>query len=279
MHRIALNAPEEDELLLLHVWVTLMIWLYSGILEEAERYTYFDSAVSDEEKEYIMGFYKKCLQRHIYTRGTQDKHYLSKNPAFTPKIDALYEFFPDAKIIYLVRNPLNSIPSYISLMDFTWRVMGDPQEEYASREYVLDMAKHWYEYPIDRLEEAPEESYAVVNFHDMVSNPRDIATALYEHFELPLSEAYDETLIVETEKARNYTSQHNYSLDELGLTREQILAEFEDVFELFGFDPQGPVDWASATADGHHAKDMSEKKHRKKKRRLRRSKLGLSVLG
>jgi len=43
----------------------------------------------------------------------------------------------------------------------------------------------------------------------------------------------------EVRKARNYTSQHEYRLEDMGFTPEQIIAEYQDVFEFFGFDIEG----------------------------------------
>lgn len=36
-------------------------------------------------------------------------------------------------------------------------------------------------------------------------------------------------------KARAYKSKHKYSLEQFGLTREAILAQYEDIFERFCF--------------------------------------------
>ena len=47
--------------------------------------------------------------------ATGKKYFVAKNPAFSPKIATLMEFFPDARIIYLVRNPLDMLPSTISM--------------------------------------------------------------------------------------------------------------------------------------------------------------------
>jgi len=239
MHRVALRAPEEDQYLLVHIWSTLAVWTFSGILEEAEPYTFFDDQVPQAEKERIMGFYRRCIQRYLYARaGGRGRavHYLSKNPSASPKIDALYEFFPDAKIVYLARNPLDVIPSYVSLLDYTWRFFGDPLRDYGSRDYVLDMARHWYTYPLERLERAPEDSYAVVNFDDLVDDAEQTVADIYRRFGFEIGPAFAQVLREEAERARNHRSEHDYSLEQVGLTREQIVARYADVFDRFGFD-------------------------------------------
>ena len=245
VHRIALRAPEEDEYLLIHIFSTLKIWLYVAMLDEAERYTYFDSQMPEEDKERIMTFYTHCLRRHLYAHSDGEavrstpKHYLAKNPHFSPMVDTLYDWFPDVKIIYLARNPLDMIPSYISLKEDEWRLLGNPVEAHGSREYVLDMAQHWYSYPLERLDRAPRNSAIVVNFNDMVRDARGVVTEIYERFGLELSPTFDETLRRATERARNHESEHDYSLQEMGLTPEQLLNEYRQVFERFDFDTRG----------------------------------------
>jgi hypothetical protein len=239
VHRIAIRAPEEDEYLLIHIFSSLKIWLYAAMVDEAAPYTYFDSQMPEEKKERIMAFYKRCVQRHLYAHGDKDRHYLAKNPHFSPMVDALYEHLPGAKIIYLARNPLDMIPSYISLKENEWQLVGSPVEEYGSREYVLDMAEHWYTYPLERLEQAPEDSYIVVNFEDLVTSAQETVREIYHRFGLEMNAAFDEILQQAAERARNHESEHDYSLHEMGLTREQIVTQYEEVFERFDFDTRG----------------------------------------
>jgi hypothetical protein len=66
--------------------------------------------VSEKEKQRVMNFYKRCLQRHVYAYGGR-KIYLSKSPSFSASVDSIYKTFPDARIIYLVRNPMEVVPS------------------------------------------------------------------------------------------------------------------------------------------------------------------------
>jgi len=236
VHRIALRAPEEDEYLLVHIFSSLKIWLYAAMVGEAEPYTYFDSKMPEEEKDRIMSFYKGCVQRHLYAHRDRDKHYLAKNPHFSPMVDTLYRYLPGAKIIYLARNPLDMIPSYISLKEDEWQLLGDPVEEYASRDYILDMAEHWYTYPLERLEQAPDDQHIIVNFNDLVDNARETVTEIYDRFGLELGAGFDEILQQTARRARDHESEHEYSRSEMGLTREEIVERYRETFERFDFD-------------------------------------------
>ena len=183
-----------------------------------------------------MGFYARCLQRHLHAHNHRDKRYLAKDPHFSPLVDTLYRYFPDVKIIYLARNPLDMIASYISLKENEWGLLGDPEKAYSSREYILDMARHWYSYPLERLSQAPQDSYIVVNFNHLVHDARATVGEIYDRFGLDISPEFDGILRHATERARNHESEHEYSLQEMGLTCDQVVTTYRDVFERFGFD-------------------------------------------
>jgi len=238
-HALLLQAPEEDEFVLLHAWSTLAIYLFSAVMDEAQTYTRFDTAMTEVEKRRIMSFYRRCLQRHLYAHRshlTPGRRYLAKSPALTPKVSTLNEWFPDARFICLVRNPLDVIPSYISVMELQWRTLADPVTPWASRDYVLDMAQHWYTYPLERLRGQPEDRHVFVKYDDLVHDPERTVRGIYHRLRFQVSSEFAHVLHVEAERTRDYRSKHHYSLEQMGLTRDQIIAEYRDVYERFGLD-------------------------------------------
>jgi hypothetical protein len=251
MHEVALREPEEDDYLLLHIWSALTIGLSSGLLEEARPYAYFDSALPEQQRRRIMEFYRRCVQRHLYARGAgASVHYLAKNPALCPKLDSVLQRFPDAKIIYLARNPLAAIPSFLSMMQFSWHVVGVPPDDTALRDFIVDMARHWYSYPLRRLERAPPDACAIVNYDDLVGDPEQTIREVYSRLGLEVGPAFAQVLREETAKARRYRSRHAYSLAQAGLSPPMIVTQFRDVFERFGFDQEVPTDQESPEEDG-----------------------------
>lgn len=235
MHRMSLLIPEEDEYFLVHQGATIIAGLFFGFPKAAYPFVYFDTQLSRWEKRKVMRFYRHCLQRHIHAHK-ETRHILSKNPFFTPKVDALYKAFPDAKIIYLARNPLQVVPSFASLSAHWLRLLAEPQERYPHPEYILRSTQHWYRYPVKRLELAPEESRIFVNFHEMVADPEETVKQIYQHFGLELDARFAAVLRQATERVGEHKSDHVYSLEEVGFTRQQILSTYADVFDRWGFD-------------------------------------------
>jgi len=239
MHEVSFQEPEEDDYLLLHIWSALTTGLSSGLLSEAIPYTYFDTAMTENDRKRIMGFYRQCLRRHMFydtAAHRSSRKYLAKNPAFSPKVATAREFFPDARFICLVRNPLEMVPSFVSMMRFSWNVLGIPGRDRALADYILEMARHWYTYPLEQLDAAPKGTAAIVTYDELIRDPDKTVQRIYKELNLDLGPDFADVLKTETETSRSYKSRHHYDLRSLGLSRAKILEEFKDIFDRFGFD-------------------------------------------
>ena len=84
IHKISFFEPEEDENFLLHIWSSFFGGVLFPFIDEFLPYIYFDKKLPPAERKRIMGFYRKIVQRFMHTKTS--RHYLSKNPSFSPKI-------------------------------------------------------------------------------------------------------------------------------------------------------------------------------------------------
>lgn len=235
IHPISFFQPEEDENIHLHIWDGYFVFFLFPFADEFPNYQHFDEALAPEHKKRIMTFYKSMLQRHLYANGGK-KYFVAKNPAFSPKIQTLVEFFPDARIIYLARNPLDMLPSTISWINYARRQFTDPGDGYFYIDEIVDLTQHWYRYPLQYLDAHPSPRHLIVSYDDLIQRPEAIIRGFYEQFGYPdkpglpiiIDQAVKETLA--------FKSDHNYSLEEMGFTREQIVEMYKDIFERFHFD-------------------------------------------
>lgn len=244
MHWQAMCTPDEDEALLVHTASSVLFPSFGAMLDDARAYTFYDQQIPYAERARQTAFYRRCLQRYLYSDGrhpeVDQRHYLSKNPAFTFRIDTLLDQFPDARFVYIVRNPLDMIPSMVSITKFVWDLLGDPVEYESLRRYVIELARQGYYYPLERLQHIGRERYVVVRFEELIRDTRQTVTGIYDRLGLEMSPAYASILDEETKWARRYRSRHQYSLEELGLSRERILTECGDAFDRWNFDRREP---------------------------------------
>ena len=234
IHRISFFQPEEDENILLHIWDSFWVSFLFPFMDELPNYQHFDEALSPEHKRRIMGFYKSMLQRHMYATGK--KYFVAKNPAFSPKIETLLEFFPDARIIYLARNPLDMLPSTVSWINYARRVFTEPKEKYLYLDEILDFTQHWYRYPLKYLDAHPSPRHLILNYEDLIQRPEQVIRAFYEQFGYPDKPGLDHIVDEAVRDTLSFNSDHVYSYEEMGFTRQQIVEIYADIFERFGFD-------------------------------------------
>lgn len=169
IHRISFFQPEEDENILLHTWDSFWVSFLFPFTDEMPDYRHFDEALAPEHKRRIMAFYKSMLQRHLYATGK--KYFVAKNPAFSPKIETLVEFFPEARIIYLARNPLDMLPSTVSWINYARRVFTDPEEKWLYLDEIVDFTQHWYSHPLKYLDSHPSPRHLILNYEDLIQRP------------------------------------------------------------------------------------------------------------
>jgi hypothetical protein len=234
LHPFSLFDPEEDEHLLFYAWSTLLSGFVFPYLDEMPRYQYFDSAIPRSERLRIMAFYKACIQRHLYATG--GRFYLAKNPLFSAKIESLLETFPDARIVYLVRNPLEAVPSTVSLFHYAWRLFSQPPVRYPHAEEILDWTKYWYEHPLEVIDRDRTGRCMLVRYEDLVQAPDSVLGRIYGEFSYPESDPVESILRDAASEARSHSSNHVYHLEAMGFTREQIVREFAQVFDRFEFE-------------------------------------------
>ena len=238
IHHISFFQPEEDENILFHNWSSYFVSYLFPFMDEMPRYHFFDEEIPVEERREIMSFYKSMLQRHLYATGK--KHFVAKNPAFSPKIETLAEFFPDACIIYLVRNPLDMLPSTVSWINYARSIFTDPPRKYMYLEEVLEITQHWYRHPLRYLDAHPSPRHMILNYDDLIQRPEQVIRDFYEQFGYPDKPGLDVIVEQAVEETLTFRSDHVYSYEEMGFTRQQILDTFADIFARFEFDPRDP---------------------------------------
>ena len=234
MHQIGLFLPEEDDKLLMHIFSSFdLVWFFP--FKEVDCFSRFDQLVGHRDRKRIMTFYKNCIKRQAYFKGG-NRHYLSKTPYSSLKIDSLYEYFPGCKVVYMVRSPLEVVPSMINMAHEIWRATVDIKANYPLQDIIYETAKLYYNYPLARLGRAPQSSYEIISYEDLISAPGPAIQTLYRKFSFEITAKYQKTLNEEEKKSVSYKSRHSYSLDQFRITREQIVSDLQDIFDRFGFD-------------------------------------------
>ncbi len=240
IHKVTLFEPEEDDIVLFPIFASMFLFFLFPFPEELWHLARFDTETPIDDRHRIMSFYKACVQRHLYVHGTE-KRFLSKNPAMSPKIDSIDAYFPDSKVICNVRNPYQALPSLMSFLSFNFDRFDNDRQGNRFRDLILDMAGHWYRYPAERLPKWPKSRATFLTYDRLSADPKQCIMEIYDSFGISMTPEFEAFLTREQEKARTYKSKHSYSLADIDLTPEQVLEDFKDVFERFGFEQDHAV--------------------------------------
>jgi hypothetical protein len=233
MHRTGLMEPEEDDFVLTFsmasgFWIVMAP--YMGDLD-----FYHVDERPPRARRRLMSFYRECLRRQLYANGA-DRIHLSKNPTFCGRVESLIEAFPDARIVVLLRDPSDTIPSLLKLLQRTWRYAGwDERAIEQSLRVLADQSFHSYRHPLEVLARHPEVARAVVDYRDLVASPKATVTDLYRRLGLDISPEFDRVLDEQERRSREHETTYRYSLEEFGLARDEIHTRLADLVARYGW--------------------------------------------
>ncbi len=225
VHRLGWREPEEDFLLMLYRGGCFLPALLCPGAESYWRLAFFDEAVPAAERQALLGFYRRCLQRHLYFHG-RDLRLLSKNPSFTPWIQSLRTSFPDARFIACVRRPDEAVPSQLSALRPVLRLWGEDRVSPELRERLITVL-HGYYQRVNTLRGMP---WAQILPLPRLSNLDTQGwQELYAFLQQPLPCA-GATKVASTIERRDASPGHRYGLDEFGLSSARIHQRFAAVW-------------------------------------------------
>lgn len=235
IHKMGFTEPEEDEGVFAYTWDCLFLWLMFPYMDDVPPLHRFDTEVPEKMKKALMRFYERVVNRHMLFKKNS-KRYLSKSPAFSPKVDSLLKTFPDAKFIYLVRTPFEVIPSIMNWFTLAWNFFVNPDERYPYKDFVIEMTRHWYTYTVDYLEKLNEDQQIVINYDNFINDPEKTVKDIYRRFNIDLTPEFASVLKEKSDASRKYISPNMLDLAQDGFTPEYILETFDDIFDRYGFD-------------------------------------------
>jgi hypothetical protein len=239
IHPQSLTEPEEDDAVLTFScasgsWIVRLP--YMGELD-----FYYVDRWPAKRRRRLMRFYKECVRRQLHLNG-RGKHHLSKNPTFAGRVESLIETFPDARFVVPYRNPYETVPSLLKLMQVTWRMRKwSDAEMQRSLRILAEQSYDTYKGPLEVLARHPEVPRAIVDYTELVAEPRKVIERIYAELGFPVSPAYAETLVAAQRRAgQGHETTHRYSLEEFGLRGDEIRANLAELFERFHWDTETP---------------------------------------
>lgn len=234
IHPMGFNQSEEDEGTYIFTLITAGIFLLCPYIEEIP-YVRFPDLMPEKDRAALREFYKSSMQRWMYAMG-EDKVFLSKNVMSTGRMDTLMEAFPDARLVYIVRSPYESVPSFISMFSSAWKAHSPdiPENSPECRAWG-ELAMEYYVYFHEKIKGISDTQWYTLKYEDLISDHKAEVLKIYQHFRIPVTDAFLEKLNAAEKRARKYESTHTYTLEQYGMSREDVLKKLEFVFDRYNF--------------------------------------------
>ena len=233
VHHISLDQAEEDVCTLLWSLESPTAGLLFPFMDELPSQTWIDRQ-PDEDRRAYMDSYENTIKRHLFEAG--GKRFLNKNVFFSTRVRSVHEKFPDAAFVYLVRDPRESLPSFLNMFYQAWKahspsIRPDGEEIQALKR----LGYEYYRYALECRKEIPKDQFIVIRYEDLIRDPRKAILGLYGRLDMPVSEAFEAKLDEAMAAHHEYESPRDFGLEFFGITEEEVSAELGEVFEEFGY--------------------------------------------
>ena len=246
-HEVALDQVEEDELLLAYANNTELIVSMSPLAFgdwDLSELSYPDDQ-PERRRRRTMAFLRSCYQRQIHWTGKTQV--VGKMTYAAMRLRSLLAAFPDAKIVYVVRSPLETIPSHFTLernlFAHMWGPIPIPRarlDRFHRQRYQSSIA--YYRYVEDLIEKGalPANQFMAVSYDSLRANLEATIERVMQFAGLELGLELRLKIAEQGRAQRAYERRHqNLQLEEFGLTEERVRGDLGFVFDKYGFDKYG----------------------------------------
>ncbi len=188
VHPIRLEDPEEDYFVFLPVLCCFILIVPFPEADWIWRMGRFDRDVDAAERDALMRWYRRSLQKHLFVNGPE-RRLLSKNASFAGMSMSLVDTFPDCRVVICERDALQVIGSQFNALTDGMRFFGLSPADPRFRTRLLDCIAFYYE-NLERLRErVPPERCVDVPLWELSRETRRVVDRISRRFDLPLADA------------------------------------------------------------------------------------------
>jgi len=225
-HHVTADSYEECFFLLENDMAVLTFWIGFAAYDYAR-------AMLDWDMLEPYQFHKEQLK--ILNAQRSAKRWVLKCPWHIWNLDALMAVYPDAQVIFTHRDIAKALASHCSLAA---RLSSKVQRSID----VHELGRFWLDYTRIGLERAmasrgkiPESQIYDVRLRDMMASPMTVLRDIYSYFDLEMTEevaGHFESRIAE--KPTSQEGEHDYHIEDFGLTNEEVQETLKAYNERFG---------------------------------------------
>lgn len=225
VHPIRLEDPEEDYFAFLPVLCCFILVVPFPEADWIWRMGRFDRDIDAAEREALMKWYRKCLQKHLFVHGS-GRRLLSKNASFAGMSMSLVEAFPDCRVVICERDALQVVASQFNALTGGMRLFGVAPSDARFRARLIDCIAFYYE-NLERLRERlPAERCVDAPLWELSRETRHVVETISRRFDLPLAAEVEAALEAYEKRPSNKSPGAGPELSQWNIDRAELTRRF-----------------------------------------------------
>ena len=236
-HKTSLTSVETDDVsLLFRHFDGFFLYGFIFAFDEKDLFEFFDPMFRDTNVRDFEWF------ENIWKNNSYDHNapYIGKLFSLSAKLPAFQKKFPDSKVLYMVRDPIDVIPSGLSLVTGVldkrfgfWNLDKNVQSRYIKRLYnalVTLLIRFHHDWVSDNIDKS---KVLIIRYDKMMSNFEIIMNDIFSFLDHNPSKKLINDIQKTAEKQKIYKSKHKYDLKKFGLTEKKIKKDCLPIYETF----------------------------------------------
>lgn len=219
-HPMEAQEPDEELHLMDMSFDSFLPWVF------ADMPSYYQHMNSCDAQPMYRELYAMLQYLQWQDGGAKGRWWVLKSPVHLSHLPLLMETFPNANIIHCHRAPVDVIPSFASLIA-EGRKIGSKQVD--EKQVGKDQLRYWSEQISRylRAREAVDDSRILdVNYNDIVNDVFAVISRIYNRTGKAASAAAMQAFQnYETNRPKGHWGRYSYTLEQYGLTAEDINKE------------------------------------------------------
>jgi len=200
--------------------------------------TYQDWVDDDADWSHVYAFHERQLQ-HLQWHNPGDR-WILKTGAHMWAIDALLARYPDARIVFTHRDPVESMTSYASLTTLVRSKGSDDVDRFEiADDWTARLRKVLMRAVDARRRDHPDARFHDMFFREFVRDQFGVVEQIYDALALPMSgAAADRMRAFIDDNPQGKHGVHAYTPEQFGVVPEKVREEFSEYIAHFDLAPE-----------------------------------------
>jgi omega-hydroxy-beta-dihydromenaquinone-9 sulfotransferase len=241
IHKTGFLEPETDDAAMffrnfegMFYWLYFSAWKNYNNPEELEK-----DLIKESDTRKVINYIFNLHKKNIY-RLKSNKRIFSKSFSLIMDISGVLKKNEDAKIVVLLRDPIEVIPSSISLAINVQKNINDfdkldEEQKKAYYQNLYQASLVFFKYLDKQLSEdnSLKNNILIVTHKQLKANFKETILNICDYCEIEKTADLIQSIGKQAEKQPSFKGKHQYSIEKYGISKEKLLKDFDFVYKKY----------------------------------------------